>query len=105
MIWKFYVFVGSLDGATLWSESFYSSVSSQNSQVLLTQLPDSAISLIKNWSERLVPIISQSKHFAMENFSEYGRGAHRTGSILGGKDIGLLKVRDLYWLQKANDLG
>ena len=86
------VSVGSLDGATLWSESFYSSVSSQNSRVLLTQLPDSAISLIKNWSDRLVPIISKQAlcHGKISLNMAKGRTTG-TGSIVGGKDIGLFK--------------
>lgn len=86
------VSVGSLDGATLWSESFYSSVSSQNSQVLLTQLPDSAISLIKTWSDGLVPIISKQAlcHGKISLNMAKGRTTG-TGSIVGGKDIGLFK--------------
>ncbi len=85
------VSVGSLDGATLWSESFYSSVSSQNSQVLLTQLPDSAISLIKNWSDRLVPIISKQALCHGKISLNMAEGRAGTGSIVGGKDIGLFK--------------
>jgi hypothetical protein len=85
------VSVGSLDGATLWSESFYSSVSSQNSQVLLTQLPDSAISLIKNWSDRLVPIISKQALCHGKISLNMVEGRSGTGSIVGGKDIGLFK--------------
>jgi len=85
------VSVGSLDGAILWSESFYSSVSSQNSQVLLTQLPESAISLIKNWSDRLVPIISKQALCHGKISLNMAEGRSGTGSIVGGKDIGLFK--------------
>ena len=85
------VSVGSLDGTTLWSESFYSNVSSQNSQVLLTQLPDSAISLIKNWSDRLVPIISKQALCHGKISLNMAEGSSGTGSIVGGKDIGLFK--------------
>ena len=85
------VSVGSLDGATLWSESFYSSVSSQNSQVLLTQLPDSAISLIKTWSDGLVPIISKQALCHGKISLNMVEGRSGTGSIVGGKDIGLFK--------------
>ena len=85
------VSVGSLDGATLWSESFYSSVSSQNSQVLLTQLPESGISLIKNWSDRLVPIISKQALCHGKISLNMAEGRTGTGSIVGGKDIGLFK--------------
>ena len=85
------VSVGSLDGTTLWSESFYSNVSSQNSQVLLTQLPDSAISLIKNWSDRLVPIISKQALCHGKISLNMAEGRTGTGSIVGGKDIGLFK--------------
>ena len=83
--------VGSLDGAILWSESFYSSVSSQNSQVLLTQLPASAISMIKNWSDRLVPIISKQALCHGKISLNMAEGRSGTGSIVGGKDIGLFK--------------
>ena len=83
--------VGSLDGTILWSESFYSSVSSQNSQVLLTQLPESAISLIKNWSDRLVPIISKQALCHGKISLNMAEGRSGTGSIVGGKDIGLFK--------------
>ena len=85
------VSVGSLDGATLWSESFYLSVSSQNSQVLLTQLPESGISLIKNWSDRLVPIISKQALCHGKISLNMAEGRTGTGSIVGGKDIGLFK--------------
>ena len=85
------VSVGSLDGAILWSESFYSSVSSQNSQVLLTQLPEAAISLIKNWSDRLVPIISKQALCHGKISLNMAEGRSGTGSIVGGKDIGLFK--------------
>ena len=85
------VAVGSLDGAILWSESFYSSVSSQNSQVLLTQLPEAAISLIKNWSDRLVPIISKQALCHGKISLNMAEGRTGTGSIVGGKDIGLFK--------------
>ena len=85
------VSVGSLDGTILWSESFYSSVSSQNSQVLLTQLPESAISLIKNWSDRLVPIISKQALCHGKISLNMAEGRSGTGSIVGGKDIGLFK--------------
>ncbi len=85
------VSVGSLDGAILWSESFYSSVSSQNSQVLLTQLPDSAISLIKNWSDGLVPTISKQALCHGKISLNMAEGRSGTGSIVGGKDIGLFK--------------
>ena len=85
------VSVGSLDGATLWSESFYLSVSSQNSQVLLTQLPESGISLIKNWSDRLVPIISKQAICHGKISLNMAEGRTGTGSIVGGKDIGLFK--------------
>ena len=85
------VSVGSLDGTLLWSESFYSSVSSQNSQVLLTQLPESAISLIKNWSDRLVPIISKQALCHGKISLNMAEGRSGTGSIVGGKDIGLFK--------------
>ena len=85
------VSVGSLDGATLWSESFYSNVSSQNSQVLLTQLPDSAISLIKTWSDGLVPIISKQALCHGKISLNMVEGRSGTGSIVGGKDIGLFK--------------
>ena len=85
------VSVGSLDGTTLWSESFYSNVSSQNSQVLLTQLPDSAISLIKTWSDGLVPIISKQALCHGKISLNMVEGRSGTGSIVGGKDIGLFK--------------
>ena len=85
------VSVGSLDGAILWSESFYSSVSSQNSQVLLTQLPESAISMIKNWSDRLVPMISKQALCHGKISLNMAEGRSGTGSIVGGKDIGLFK--------------
>ena len=88
---EIFVSVGSLDGTILWSESFYSSVSSQNSQVLLTQLPESAISLIKNWSDRLVPIISKQALCHGKISLNMAEGRSGTGSIVGGKDIGLFK--------------
>ena len=98
------VSVGSLDGATLWSESFYSSVSSQNSQVLLTQLPDSAISLIKNWSDRLVPIISKQALCHGKISLNMVEGRSGTGSIVGGKDIGLFKGQRLILAPKGERL-
>jgi hypothetical protein len=98
------VSVGSLDGAILWSESFYSSVSSQNSQVLLTQLPDSAISLIKNWSDGLVPTISKQALCHGKISLNMAEGRSGTGSIVGGKDIGLFKGQKFILAPKGERL-
>ena len=66
------VSVGSLDGAILWSESFYSS-------------------LIKNWSDGLVPTISKQALCHGKISLNMAEGRSGTGSIVGGKDIGLFK--------------
>ena len=85
------VSVRSSDGSVLWSENFNSSVSSQNSQILLTQLSELTISEIKNWSDRLIPMISkQARCHGKISLNMVG-GRSGVGSIVGGKDIGLFK--------------
>ena len=85
------VSVRSSDGIILWSENFNSSVSSQNSQILLTQLSEATISEIKNWSDRLIPMISKQARCHGKISLNMAGGRSGAGSIVGGKDIGLFK--------------
>ena len=85
------VSIRSLDGAILWSEGFDASVASQDSQVLLTQLSESTVSQIRNWSERLLPLISKQVLCNGKISLSLVTGSSGGGSIIGGKDIGIFK--------------
>ncbi len=85
------VSIRSLDGGILWSEGFDGSVASQDSQVLLTQLSESTVSRIRNWSERLLPLISKQVLCNGKISLSLVTGSSGGGSIIGGKDIGIFK--------------
>ena len=81
----------SLDGVFLWSKGLDANLSSQDSQVLLTQLPESAISKIRNWSEGLLPLISKQARCNGKITLSLAKGSSGSGSIIGGKDVGIFK--------------
>ena len=92
------------DGTILWSEAFNSSVSSQNSQVLLTQLSESTISRIKGWSDWLMPMISKQARCHGKISLNMAGGRSGAGSIVGGKDIGLFKGQKFILAPKGERL-
>ena len=92
------------DGTILWSEVFNSSVSSQNSQVLLTQLSESTISRIKGWSDWLMPMISKQARCHGKISLNMAGGRSGAGSIVGGKDIGLFKGQKFILAPKGERL-
>ena len=98
------VSVRSSEGTILWSEGFNSSVSSQNSQVLLTQLSESTISRIKNWSGWLMPMISKQARCHGKISLNMAGGRSGAGSIVGGKDIGLFKGQKFILAPKGERL-
>ena len=85
------VSIRSLDGVVLWSKGLDANVSSQDSQVLLTHLSESAISQIRNWSEGLLPLISKQARCNGKITLGLANGSSGSGSIIGGKDVGIFK--------------
>lgn len=81
----------SQNGEGLWSNTRYSRVSAQESQILLTQLSDSSAADIRAWSESLFPIIASQAQCHGPIALSMVNGRVGDGSIVGGRDIGVFK--------------
>jgi hypothetical protein len=94
----------SQSGDNLWSNTLYSRVSAQQSQILLTQLSDSAVSDIKGWAGSLLPIIGRQAQCSGPVALSMANGRAGDGTIVGGKDIGVFKGQRFLLAPRENRL-
>ena len=94
----------SQSGDNLWSNTLYSRVSAQQSQILLTQLSDSAVSEIKGWAGSLLPIIGRQAQCSGPVALSMANGRAGDGNIIGGKDIGVFKGQRFLLAPRENRL-
>ena len=79
-------------------------MSAQQSQILLTQLSDSAVSEIKGWAGSLLPIIGRQAQCSGPVALSMANGRVGDGSIIGGKDIGVFKGQRFLLAPRENRL-
>ena len=93
-----------LNGDELWSNIRYSRVSAPKSQVLLTQLSDSAVADLRAWSSSLFPVIAAQTQCHGPIALSMANGRVGDGSIVGGRDIGVFKGQKFLLAPKEDRL-